>query len=188
MPGTSVYLPSSEFENLSNPDIMSATIIADEAYIDGLQTEIDVLLANNPDVDFRSRADYIAEMKSENQQFALIGFTLCIVILLIGILNFINTTMTNIFSRKQELAMLQSVGMTVNQSKKMLVLESLYYMAMTFIVFVTVGYGVSYFAVNTLTNGSTAYTYQFSVVPLMICLPALLILACIPIWADKFTK
>lgn len=179
MPGFSVYLPSSEFESLENPDIMSATVMAAEAAVDSLQTEIGLLLGNNPEVDFRSRADYIAEMKSDNQQFALIGFTLCAVILLIGILNFVNTTMTNIFSRKQELAMLQSVGMTAKQGKKMLVLESIYYMALALLVFVTVGYAVSYFAVNTVTQGSAAYTYKFSVVPLMICFPVLLLLACV---------
>lgn len=128
-------------------------------------------------MDFRSRADYIAEMKSDNQQSALIRFTLCPVILLIGILNFINTTMTNIFSSRQELAMLQSLGMTVGQGKKMLILESMYYMAMTLLVFVTTGYGVSYFAVNTVTQGSAAYTCQFSFVPLVICFPKLLLLA-----------
>lgn len=179
MPGLSVYLPSSEFGSLANPDIMSATIMADETYIDSLQTDIGVLLENNSEVDFRSRADYIDEMKSDNQQFALIGFTLCIVILLIGILNFVNTTMTNIISRKQEFAMLQSMGMTAKQGKKLLVLESIYYMILVLLVFVTIGYGVSHFAVRTLTQNSLAYTYQFTFVPLIICFPVLLLLACI---------
>lgn len=177
MPSFSVYLPSSEFESLENPNIMSATVMADQAYVDNLQTEIGALLANNPQVDFRSRADYIAEMKSDNQQFALIGFTLCAVILLIGILNFVNTTMTNIFSRRQELAMLQSVGMTAKQGKKMLVLESIYYIVLALLVFVTMGYAVSYFAVNTVTQGSAAYTYRFTFAPLFICFPLLLLLA-----------
>lgn len=179
VPGFSVYLPSSEFAHLTNPDIMSATVIAEEAAVDRLQKEIGILLADHPEVDFRSRADYIAEMKSENQQFALIGFTLCAVILLIGILNFVNTTMTNIFSRKQELAMLQSVGMTAKQSKRMLVLESVYYMALALLVFVTAGYGASYFAVHTVTQGSAAYTYRFTFAPLVICFPILLLLACV---------
>lgn len=179
MPGFSVYLPSSEFESLANPDIMSATVIADEVAVDSLQKEIGLLLANNPEADFRSRADYIAEMKSDNQQFALIGFTLCAVILLIGILNFVNTTMTNIVSRKQEFAMLQSVGMTAIQGKRILVLESIYYIAMVLLVFVTAGYAVSYFAVSTITKGSAAYTYQFSFAPLVICFPVLLLLACV---------
>jgi putative ABC transport system permease protein len=177
MPGFSAYLPSSEFESLANPDIMSATVIADEAATDSLQTEIGALLADDSEVDFRSRADYIAEMETENQQFTLIGLTLCVVILLIGVLNFVNTTITNIFSRKQELAMLQSVGMTAKQGKKMLVLESIYYMVMALLVFVTAGYGVSYFAVNAITQGSAGYTYQFSFTPLVICFPILLLLA-----------
>ena len=75
--------------------------------------------------------------------------------------------------------MLQSMGMTARQGKKMLVLESIYYMALALLVFVTVGYGVSYFAVNTVTQGSAAYTYQFSFAPLIICFPVLLLLASI---------
>ncbi len=75
--------------------------------------------------------------------------------------------------------MLQSVGMTAGQGKKMLVLESIYYMAMTLIIFVTVGYGISYFVVNAITQGSAAYTYQFSFMPLIVCFPVLLLLACI---------
>ena len=177
MPGYSAYLPSSEFAELENANIMSATVMADEASLDSLQTEISALLAGNPDVDFRSRADYIAEMKSDNQQSALIGFTLCAVILLIGILNFVNTTMTNIFSRKHELAMLQSIGMTNKQSKRMLVLECVYYVAWTLLIFVTIGYTMSYFAVMSIVQGSAAYTYQFSFVPLLICFPVLLLLA-----------
>ncbi len=177
MPGYSVYLPSSEFMSLDQPNIMSATVMTDEASLDSLQTKIGALLGDNPEVDFRSRADYIAEMKSDNQQSALIGFTLCAVILLIGILNFVNTIMTNIFSRKQELAMLQSIGMTNKQSKRMLVLECMYYVALTLLIFVTLGYALSYFAVISVVQGSAAYTYQFSFVPLLICFPVLLLLA-----------
>lgn len=177
MPGYSAYLPSSEFLGLEHPNIMSATVMANVGSLDSLQTEIGTLLEDDSEVDFRSRADYIAEMKSDNQQFALLGFTLCAVILLIGILNFVNTTMTNIFSRKQELAMLESIGMTAKQSKKMLVLECVYYVVLTLLIFVTIGYFMSYFAVISIVQGSAAYTYQFSFVPLLICFPVLLLLA-----------
>lgn len=176
-PGFTAYVPSSAIENLDNQDIMSATVIAEENSIDSLQTGIGSMLARNPNVEFRSRNDYIAEMKSDNQQMALIGFTLCTVILLIGILNFANTIITNIYSRKHELAMLQSIGMTDVQSKKMLVRESIFYMAITMFLFSTAGYLISYMIVKMLTDGSAAYTYQFSFAPLMICLPVLLILA-----------
>ena len=176
-PGFSVYLPSSEFDNIPAPDIMSATVIADETAINHLQSDIDVLLSSNTALDYRSRADYIAEMTNDNRQIALIGLTLCAVILLIGILNFINTTMTNIFSRKQELAMLQSVGMTAKQSKKMLILEGLYDMALVLLVFISIGYLISHIIVNALIQNSAAYTYQFSLVPLFISFPVLMLLA-----------
>lgn len=176
-PGFSVYLPSTEFDSITAPDIMSATVIADETAVNHLQTEIGALLSGNTALDYRSRADYISEMTSDNRQTALIGLTLCAVILLIGILNFINTTMTNIFSRKQELAMMQSVGMTAKQSKQMLILEGVYYMALMLLIFISIGYSLSYIIVNALVRNSAAYTYQFSFIPLFISFPVLMLLA-----------
>lgn len=178
-PGYSIYLPTSELSSIPTSDIMSATLIADEVAVDALQTDIGALLSVNPDLDFRSRADYIAEMESDNRQTALIGLTLCAVILLIGILNFVNTTITNIYSRKQELAMLQSVGMTSKQSKKMLILECIYYVALTLGIFASIGYFLSYIIVNALVRNSAAYTYSFSFIPLYISFPVLMLLAII---------
>ena len=45
----------------------------------------------------------------------------------IGVLNFINTMVTNIIARKKEFAIIEAVGMTKKQLKKMLLLEGFYY-------------------------------------------------------------
>lgn len=178
MPGFSVYLPASELKNqVNHPTIMSATVMADKNYHQNLQGEIGQLLKDNPDVDFRSRSDYIEELNGENEQLALIGFTLCVIILVIGILNFVNTVMTNIITRRQEFAMLQSIGMTNRQCKKMLILECLWYMFFTLGIFATLGYGLSNLIVYNLTYDTAAHTYSFTFIPLIICVPVLVAIA-----------
>ena len=116
-------------------------------------------------------------MKSDNSQFALVGTALCLVVLLIGLLNFVNATMTNILSRKYEFAMLQAVGMTARQSRNMLSLEGLYFVLITGAVFISVGYAASFGIVRMLTENTVAYTYRFTAVPLLICFPVLLLIA-----------
>jgi putative ABC transport system permease protein len=91
----------------------------------------------------------------------------------IGLLNFINTTMTNILSRKQELAMLQSIGMTAKQCRNMLVLECMYFVLIAAGVFVSLGYPLSYVLVQSISAGSPAYTYHWTPVPFLICFPVL---------------
>ena len=46
---------------------------------------------------------------------------------LVGVLNFFNAVLTGIITRRREFAVLQSIGMTGGQLKKMLVLEGLLY-------------------------------------------------------------
>lgn len=177
--GCSVYLPESELANRDKVDIMSATVIADNSQLDILREKIGAILADNANLDFRSRSDYIMEMNSSNSQFAFVGITLCLVILLIGILNYINTTMTNIMSRKYEFAMLQAIGMTAKQNRKMVMLEGLFFVIITGLIFISLGYGASYGIVRLLTENAKAYTYRFTLLPLLISFPALCLIAVI---------
>lgn len=177
--GFSAYLPKSELANCDNVDIMSATVIAKNGKLGMLKEKIDTILKNNSNLDFRSRSDYIIEMNNNNSQFTFVGITLSLVILLIGILNFINTTSTNIISRKYEFAMLQAIGMTTKQNRNMLMLEGLYFIIISGIIFITIGYTVSFLIVRMLMENSPAFTYRFSILPLLISLPILFLMAII---------
>lgn len=59
--------------------------------------------------------------------FILVGGLLCLIISIIALLNYFNVTMTSILSRRREFAVLQAVGMTNRQLKKMLITEGLIY-------------------------------------------------------------
>lgn len=50
------------------------------------------------------------------------------VLLLAGAANFLNVTVTGILSRKNEFQIMECVGMTKRQKRKMLLTEGLYYL------------------------------------------------------------
>ena len=74
-----------------------------------------------PLYDYESRASYEAEFEGFRGMFMTMGGALSLIIGLVGVLNFINAVLTGILTRKRELAVLQSVGMTGKQLKTMLV-------------------------------------------------------------------
>ncbi len=187
MPGFSVYLPAGEMsEKLSEPNVLLATAMTREGTDTSLRQQVKKIIDQNPNIDFRSRDDYIKEMKDENSQIAVIGFVLCAVIYLIGILNFINTCMTDVYSRNHELAIMKAIGMTNKQVVKMLIWESMKYILGVLGVFVTIGNLLCYVIVSGASSGSAAYTYRFTWVPLILCFSVTIIIAiCIPARAYK---
>lgn len=86
-----------------------------------------------PSVLVKSRQDYIDEMERFLLTLKVVGFSLSGILGLIGILNFTNMMATSIMIRKREFAILQSIGMTKKQLRKMLMFEGLYVMLIAMI-------------------------------------------------------
>ena len=63
---------------------------------------------------------------------------------MIGILNYVNTVTGNIQRRQDELAILESVGMTDRQRNRMLILEGLFFAGGSLILTATAGLAVTY--------------------------------------------
>ncbi|GAA0122345.1 MAG: FtsX-like permease family protein [Clostridium argentinense] len=97
-----------------------------------------------------------------------IGFTLSSIIAIIGILNFANTTITGIIARRQEFAMLEAVGMTKKQLKKMITFEGLYYGLITIFISSTLGSIIVNFLINLLGESFGIESYKFDIIPLIL--------------------
>lgn len=78
-------------------------------------------------IEYESKASKRAEFDNFKNMFSLLGGVLCLVIGFVGVLNFFNTVMAGIISRKNELAVMQAIGMTGKQVKEMLMTEGLIY-------------------------------------------------------------
>lgn len=123
-----------------------------------------------------SRRSMAEQYGRETRSLAVMGNTISIVIALVGVLNFMNSMVTAIISRKREFAMIQSVGMTRRQLCRMLTAEGLCYAAMT----LAASYILSALAVGVVVRSMVAggfSTFRFTLLPLVCCSPALIVLA-----------
>lgn len=128
----------------------------------------------NPDMDYRTKADYQQEFSSLKQTYAVTGGILSIILALIGLLNFINVTATSILSRRQELAMMESVGMTGAQQRRMLLGEGLCYALLSILISCTAGVGAGYALVLAFAGQMDVFTWRFTLLPVAICTPFLI--------------
>lgn len=82
----------------------------------------------------------------------VVGGGISIIFIFIGLINFINVMVTNVSTRLRELAIMESVGMTKKQIKKMLTYEGLYYAAITLGMIFTLGLGIIYIIAQITQN------------------------------------
>jgi len=105
----------------------------------------------------------VAYEQTANQMFGAIS-GLAIFIMMFSILSMMNTLITNIVTRKQELAMLESIGMSKVQIRRMLLGESLLLVLATVGVTVTIGTLCGYILSNVLYNMGAFYmAFKFPV-------------------------
>ena len=128
-------MPEQAILNLvSYKNINSHLIVStDEEKESKIEESLLKLIADKPELQIETLSERKIEYaQNANQQFGIIS-GLSIFIMMFSILSMMNTLITNIVTRKQELAMLESIGMSKAQLRRMLLTESL------FLVFVTVG-------------------------------------------------
>ena len=126
---------------------------------------INEIVAEHPELSLESYADReIAYSQTANSVFGTIS-GLAIFIMMFSILSMMNTLITNIVTRKQELAMLESIGMSKGQIRKMLLGESLILVFAAVGVTMTIGTLLGYVLTHLLNNGGAFYiTFQFPIV------------------------
>ena len=69
---------------------------------------------------------------------------LCILLILMGLVNYVNVTLTGLVMRRKEFAVLESIGLTRRQLKRMLLLEGVFYSLIVTVLLVTAGTGALY--------------------------------------------
>ena len=139
-----------------------------------------------PLYDYESRATYVAEFEGFRGMFMTMGGALSFIIGLVGVLNFVNAVLTGILTRKRELAVLQSVGMTGKQLKTMLVFEGLYYTLLALAVSLVMTVCIGPLMGTVLSDVFWFFSYRLTVTPILVILPIFLALgALVPLWTYR---
>lgn len=136
---------------------------------------------NKTDFSWDSKIEQAENVKAAQGHMMEIGFGIVLILGIIGVMNYINTSVGNMQSRQKEISIMESVGMTERQVKKMLVWESIFYTGGVLFLTLTVGIGITYAIYQTMNYMGAKFWF-----PALPFLGATLILfvVCIvvPVW------
>ena len=124
------------------------------------------------------KSEELEEFRSSILSMRTMTSGICAILILIGIINFINVMLTGIFTRRNELAVMESIGMTKKQVRKMLIFEGFYYALITDSLILTLGSGIVYiFGKLSLKIADYAiFSYPWQ---LIICISLIILIICI---------
>ena len=128
-----------------------------------------------PSLTYTSRSVFRKEFSSMTEMFKMVGGLLTTILALIGILNFINTIVTSVISRRLELAMLEAVGMTKNIQKKSLCIEGVIYGVLSLLFGAILSSIISILMIKPLESGLFFFSYKFTLLPIIATLPFLIL-------------
>ncbi|MDO4470733.1 MAG: FtsX-like permease family protein [Bacillota bacterium] len=148
------------YDNL-NTDLLISVVPEKEAAVGEALSQ---MVTEKAELSLETFADRKAAYEqTANQVFGAIS-GLAIFIMMFSILSMMNTLITNIVTRKQELAMLEAIGMSKGQIRKMLLGESLLLVIATVGVTMTIGTLCGYVLSGVLYNMGAFYmSFKFPV-------------------------
>lgn len=139
-----------------------------------------------PEMSYESKGKYAGYYHQFQTVFWMVGGSLSFIIGLVGILNFMNGEVTSILSRKREMAILQSIGMTGKQMKQMLILEGILTVCIAVFLAVLLNLGVYEGLMPVIENLYWYFKRNFTLAMIFASVPVLLIFGIgIPVLAYK---
>lgn len=162
-----IYISNSALEKLDNDAtnyILNVNV--DNKYESRINKDLKVM-SKSRGLWFESKTEKTEEFNKSQMVMNILGGGIAIILILIGILNFINVMITGVNIRLKEFAVMESIGMTKKQIKKMLTFEGLYYALVTTVFILTLGIGIIY-GVGELTKNIADYAvFVFPTIPLI---------------------
>ena len=134
-------------KHVMNPYISKLNIRYTKEYDDETEGRIRKKLSQSPyakDVSYESRIDSMKDIQKAQGNMTGVGVGIALILALIGLMNYINTVFGNIQNRKVSLAVMESVGMTEKQVKKLLVREGLLFAGTSLALTATAGLFITY--------------------------------------------
>ena len=173
--GPKIYMSEDNFKEIyKTPTLYGFLFDVEEQY----QQEMENHLMQDTDVAYTSILTMKATVSGVKNVVLMIGGVIGAVFALVGLINFINLVMTNIITRRHEFATMQSIGMTNQQLRKMVILESLSYVLRAGIVGVAASGFLGLTLVKVLVDAQyNMMTFQMTLLPALVMLILFLALA-----------
>jgi len=174
--GPNIFVSKQYLKSISpgTPPIYRASFDADDALESAIDERLAQYFNGNYSYSYESRLQIMKDFNSMKQSINIIGNGVSLVLASIGVLNFVNIICTGIMTRRHELALLESIGMSKKQIRKMNLLEGLWYFLITAVLSSTAGSGIAYAMVALFKHQATYAVFEFPLIPLIITLTIIL--------------
>ena len=175
----SFYLPADTFRSMYPDNTLRKLFfdVAEEYQPQAEEMLIDYRDNVDPSLNYTAKSTLTRHYQEQTRANTVMGFAISLIIAFVGILNFINSMLTVIVSRQKEFAMIQSIGMTKRQLRSMLIDEGLYYAGSTLLASYALGALAVGIGVRMMVDADWTATFHFTLLPLVICTPVLLVFA-----------
>lgn len=166
-----IYLSEAALSRLTdNPIVTEIGLHVAEGREAAIGAAISRMVEGEQGVKLNARSQKRQEFLTSIGSLNIAGGGMALLLVLIGVLNFVNIMVTGITVRQNELAVMESVGMTRRQIKRMLIFEGLFYAGFTSLLIITLGsailYGVSRLSVHIADYA--VFHYPFSALGVML--------------------
>lgn len=162
---------------VKNPYVLKAAILYEEEYDEQVEGRILELLKSSPyhkDFSYNSKIEAMEDVKKAQGNMMGIGIGITCVLALISIVNYVNTSVGNIQSSQVELAIMESIGMSKKQVKKLLIREGILFACGSLLLMLSLGMGVTYYLYQSMNYQGVSF-----VVPLLPMLGAVVVILAI---------
>lgn len=140
--------------------------ISDEDF-DETHTKIKSIAEKDENITFMSQKEFKEEQERSLLGIKVASMSLVTIIGLIGVVNVINTMITSILTRKKEIGMIQAIGLTDLQLKKMLQSEGLYYAIISGVLSIVGGTGLGYIFYLLFKQDASYAQYKFPLIQVL---------------------
>ena len=186
-PPTMIVIDKAVLSFAKEPIIFKVGIQYEKEFDERAETAVENILRKSPnasDFSWESKIGQAEIVEKAQGHMAEIGFGIVAILAVIGIMNYINTSVGNIQSRRKEISIMESVGMSEHQVRKMLVWEGIFYTGGVILLTLTVGLGITYAIYQSVNYMGAAF--WFPMVPFFIaCILLLTICIAVPLLAYK---
>ena len=129
-PPTMIVIDKAVSSFAKEPIIFKVGIQYEKEFDERAEAAVENILRKSPnasDFSWESKIRQAEIVEKAQGHMAEIGFGIVAILAVIGIMNYINTSVGNIQSRRKEISIMESVGMSEHQVRKMLVWEGIFY-------------------------------------------------------------
>lgn len=186
-PPTMIVIDKAVSSFAKEPIIFKVGIQYEKEFDERAEVAVENILRKSPnasDFSWESKIGQAEIVEKAQGHMAEIGFGIVAILAVIGIMNYINTSVGNIQSRRKEISIMESVGMSEHQVRKMLVWEGIFYTGGVILLTLTAGLGITYAIYQSVNYMGAAF--WFPMVPFFIaCILLLTICIAVPLLAYK---